>query len=50
MILKIVPKVAQLVGRIELKYPWFKKDHKYVMQAENFRKMILTLNDDVRVI
>ncbi|WP_418263569.1 RelA/SpoT family protein [Flavobacterium faecale] len=43
------PKVAQLVEGLT-KISIVQKDMKVSMQAENFRKMILTLNDDVRVI
>jgi GTP pyrophosphokinase len=43
------PKVAQLVEGLT-KISLVQKDTKVSMQAENFRKMILTLNDDVRVI
>ncbi|WP_264619596.1 RelA/SpoT family protein [Flavobacterium sp. 7A] len=43
------PKVAQLVEGLT-KISLVQKDMKVSMQAENFRKMILTLNDDVRVI
>ena len=43
------PKVAQLVDGLT-KISLVQKDTKVSMQAENFRKMILTLNDDVRVI
>ncbi|MCG9793234.1 RelA/SpoT family protein [Flavobacterium algicola] len=43
------PKVAQLVEGLT-KISLVQKDTKISMQAENFRKMILTLNDDVRVI
>jgi len=43
------PKVAQLVEGLT-KIAQVKKDMNISMQAENFRKMLLTLNDDVRVI
>jgi guanosine-3',5'-bis(diphosphate) 3'-pyrophosphohydrolase len=43
------PKVAQLVEGLT-KISLVQKDLNVSMQAENFRKMILTLNDDVRVI
>ncbi len=43
------PKVAQLVEGLT-KISLVQKDMNASMQAENFRKMILTLNDDVRVI
>ncbi len=43
------PKVAQLVEGLT-KISQVKKDMNVSMQAENFRKMLLTLNDDVRVI
>lgn len=43
------PKVAQLVAGLT-KIAQVKKDLNISMQAENFRKMLLTLNDDVRVI
>ena len=43
------PKVAQLVEGLT-KISKIQKDLNSSMQAENFRKMILTLNDDVRVI
>ncbi len=43
------PKVAQLVAGLT-KISQVKKDMNISMQAENFRKMLLTLNDDVRVI
>jgi GTP diphosphokinase / guanosine-3',5'-bis(diphosphate) 3'-diphosphatase len=43
------PKVAQLVEGLT-KISQVKKDLNVSMQAENFRKMLLTLNDDVRVI
>ena len=43
------PKVAQLVEGLT-KISLVQKDMKVSMQAENFRKMLLTLNDDVRVI
>jgi guanosine-3',5'-bis(diphosphate) 3'-pyrophosphohydrolase len=43
------PKVAQLVEGLT-KISLVQKDLNASMQAENFRKMILTLNDDVRVI
>ena len=43
------PKIAQLVEGLT-KISLVQKDSKVSMQAENFRKMILTLNDDVRVI
>ena len=43
------PKIAQLVEGLT-KIAQVKKDMNISMQAENFRKMLLTLNDDVRVI
>ena len=43
------PKVAQIVAGLT-KIAQVKKDMNISMQAENFRKMLLTLNDDVRVI
>ncbi|WP_094167582.1 RelA/SpoT family protein, partial [Flavobacterium psychrophilum] len=43
------PKVAQLVEGLT-KISQVKKDMNISMQAENFCKMLLTLNDDVRVI
>ncbi len=43
------PKVAQLVEGLT-KISKVQKEMNVSMQAENFRKMILTLNDDVRVI
>jgi guanosine-3',5'-bis(diphosphate) 3'-pyrophosphohydrolase len=43
------PKVAQLVEGLT-KIAQVQKDMNISMQAENFRKMLLTLNDDVRVI
>jgi GTP diphosphokinase / guanosine-3',5'-bis(diphosphate) 3'-diphosphatase len=43
------PKVAQLVEGLT-KISQVKKEMNISMQAENFRKMLLTLNDDVRVI
>lgn len=43
------PKVAQIVEGLT-KIAQVKKDMNISMQAENFRKMLLTLNDDVRVI
>ena len=43
------PKVAQLVEGLT-KIAQVQKDLNVSMQAENFRKMLLTLNDDVRVI
>lgn len=43
------PKVAQLVAGLT-KIAQVQKDMNISMQAENFRKMLLTLNDDVRVI
>lgn len=43
------PKVAQIVAGLT-KISQVKKDMNISMQAENFRKMLLTLNDDVRVI
>ena len=43
------PKVAQLVEGLN-KISLVQKDLNASIQAENFRKMILTLNDDVRVI
>lgn len=46
---KFNPKVAQIVEGLT-KISQVKKDLNISMQAENFRKMLLTLNDDVRVI
>ena len=43
------PKIAQLVEGLT-KIAKVKTDKEISMQAENFRKMLLTLNDDVRVI
>lgn len=43
------PKIAHLVEGLT-KISQVKKDMNISMQAENFRKMLLTLNDDVRVI
>ena len=43
------PKVARIVEGLT-KIAQVKKDMNISMQAENFRKMLLTLNDDVRVI
>lgn len=43
------PKIAQIVEGLT-KIALVQKDLNVSMQAENFRKMILTLNDDVRVI
>jgi len=43
------PKIAQLVEGLT-KISLVQKDLNVSMQAENFRKMLLTLNDDVRVI
>ncbi|RTY92364.1 bifunctional (p)ppGpp synthetase/guanosine-3',5'-bis(diphosphate) 3'-pyrophosphohydrolase [Flavobacterium sp. GT3R68] len=43
------PKLAQLVEGLT-KIAQVQKDMNISMQAENFRKMLLTLNDDVRVI
>ena len=43
------PKIAQLVEGLT-KISLVQKDLNASLQAENFRKMILTLNDDVRVI
>jgi guanosine-3',5'-bis(diphosphate) 3'-pyrophosphohydrolase len=43
------PKVAQLVEGLT-KISLVQKDMNVSIQAENFRKMLLTLNDDVRVI
>ena len=43
------PKIAQLVEGLT-KIAQVQKDMNISMQAENFRKMLLTLNDDVRVI
>ncbi|HWR94271.1 MAG TPA: RelA/SpoT family protein [Flavobacterium sp.] len=43
------PKVAQLVEGLT-KISQVQKDLNTSLQAENFRKMLLTLNDDVRVI
>lgn len=42
-------KVAQLVEGLT-KISQVQKEHNISIQAENFRKMLLTLNDDVRVI
>ncbi len=46
---KFGPKIAILVEGLT-KISQVKKDMNISMQAENFRKMLLTLNDDVRVI
>ncbi len=43
------PKIAQIVAGLT-KISKVQKDLNVSMQAENFRKMLLTLNDDVRVI
>jgi GTP pyrophosphokinase len=43
------PKVAQIVEGLT-KIAQVKTDQEISLQAENFRKMLLTLNDDVRVI
>ncbi|OYQ45380.1 RelA/SpoT family protein [Flavobacterium cyanobacteriorum] len=43
------PKIAQIVQGLT-KIAQVKTDQEISMQAENFRKMLLTLNDDVRVI
>lgn len=43
------PKIAQIVEGLT-KIPKIKKDQEISLQAENFRKMLLTLHDDVRVI
>ncbi len=43
------PKIAQLVAGLT-KISQVRKEMNVSMQAENFRKMLLTLNDDVRVI
>ncbi|THF51436.1 bifunctional (p)ppGpp synthetase/guanosine-3',5'-bis(diphosphate) 3'-pyrophosphohydrolase [Flavobacterium supellecticarium] len=43
------PKIAQIVDGLT-KIAKVKTDQEISMQAENFRKMLLTLNDDVRVI
>lgn len=43
------PKIAQLVEGLT-KISQVQKDLNISLQAENFRKMLLTLNDDVRVI
>ena len=43
------PKIAQLVEGLT-KIAKVKTDQEISIQAENFRKMLLTLNDDVRVI
>lgn len=43
------PKVAKIVEGLT-KIAQVKTDQEISMQAENFRKMLLTLNDDVRVI
>ena len=43
------PKIAQLV-EVLTKIAKVKTDQEISVQAENFRKMLLTLNDDVRVI
>lgn len=46
---KFGPKIAMLVEGLT-KISQVKKDMNISIQAENFRKMLLTLNDDVRVI
>lgn len=46
---KFNPKIAQIVEGLT-KIAQVKTDQEISMQAENFRKMLLTLNDDVRVI
>ena len=43
------PKVAKIVQGLT-KISHLKKDKDISMQAENFRKMLLTLHDDIRVI
>ncbi len=43
------PKIAQIVAGLT-KIAQVKTDQDISLQAENFRKMLLTLNDDVRVI
>lgn len=43
------PKIAKIVEGLT-KLPKVKKDQEISLQAENFRKMLLTLHDDVRVI
>lgn len=43
------PKIAKIVEGLT-KLPKVKKDQEISLQAENFRKMLLTLNEDVRVI
>ncbi|WP_291274414.1 RelA/SpoT family protein [Flavobacterium sp.] len=43
------PKIAKIVEGLT-KIPKVKQDQEISLQAENFRKMLLTLNDDVRVI
>jgi GTP diphosphokinase / guanosine-3',5'-bis(diphosphate) 3'-diphosphatase len=43
------PKIAKIVEGLT-KIPKVKNDQEISQQAENFRKMLLTLNDDVRVI
>lgn len=43
------PKIAQIVEGLT-KIPKVKQDQEISLQAENFRKMLLTLHDDVRVI
>jgi GTP pyrophosphokinase len=43
------PKIAQIVDGLT-KMAMFEPDPNISMQAENYRKMLLTLNDDVRVI
>src|SRR5690606_16439750 len=43
------PKIAQIVAGLT-KIAKVKTDQEISIQAENFRKMLLTLNDDVRVI
>jgi len=46
---KFNPKIAQLVAGLT-KISQVQKDMNVSLQAENFRKMLLTLHDDVRVI
>ncbi|WP_396188052.1 RelA/SpoT family protein [Flavobacterium sp.] len=43
------PKISKIVEGLT-KIPKVKQDQEISLQAENFRKMLLTLNDDVRVI
>jgi GTP pyrophosphokinase len=43
------PKIAKIVEGLT-KIPKVKNEQEISLQAENFRKMLLTLNDDVRVI